>query len=234
MSKILFQSALVIVGLVVLSGCDMDGTLQARRSVTLLDKKGRAVELTAGQTYKAELGKDDGKVKFDIKVNGKEKELRLALPPGAKLPKYEGELMIPASHSRQPVDFYGVINTDVYEGSDSRGTQSCTDQARVRVCKEVPTTRDGRPATEERCDFELRTVSGTQDIVYHDKVTTTSAVIQLLVPNTRDEVARFDGSKSSSDRIVTWTGRCETPYDHGGHGGWPDRDRPGRGRFPNR
>lgn len=220
-----FKASLLLLGLAALTGCDIEGSLNVNQSVNLVDKKGRPVPIVAGQSYKTELGKDGDKVKFNIKINGKEKEIRLSPVPGTKLPKYAGELMIPAARSGQPVDFHGVIDTQDYDGRNQRGSQSCTTTAQIRVCSQVPVpVASGAPArTEERCSFESRTVTGTQEIDYYDRTTTTSADVRLLLPNTQSVVATFSGSKSSSQKIITWSGRCETPYD-GGQGGRPPRD----------
>lgn len=223
-----FKAGLLLLGLAALTGCDIDGTLTVNQSANLVDKKGRAVPIVAGQSYRTELGKDGDKVKLNIEIAGKEREIRLSPPPGTKLPKYAGELLIPAARSGQPVDFHGVIDTQDSDGSDLRGSQSCTTTAQIRVCSQVPVpTPAGAPArTEERCSFESRSVTGNQEIEYHDRTTTTTADVRLLLPNTQSVVATFSGSRSSSQQIITWSGRCETPYDGGpgGHGGW-DRDR---------
>jgi hypothetical protein len=219
-----FKTGLVLLGLAALTGCDIGGSLHANQSISLVDKKGRPVPIVAGATYEAKLGKDGDKVKLEIKVAGQEREVRLTPPPGAQLPKYAGELSIPAARSGQPVDFHGVIDTQEVDGIDQPGSQSCTTTANIRVCQQVPVpVPAGAPAqTEERCSFEPRTVSGTQEIQSHNRTTTTSANVQLFRPNTQTIVATFAGSRSSSQQIITWTGRCETPYDGGG---WDRRPR---------
>jgi hypothetical protein len=218
------KAGVLLLGLTALTGCDIEGGLHVNQSATLIDKTGRQVPIVAGQTYRTELGKDGDKLKFNIEIGGKEREIRLSPPPGSKLPKYAGELTIPAARSGQPVDFHGVIDTQDYDGRPQRGTQSCTTTAQIRVCQQVavPVPAGRPPRTEERCSFENRTVSGNQEIEYFDRTTTTTADVQLLAPSSRSVVATFNGSKSSSQRITTWSGRCETPYDGGG---W---DRPGR------
>ncbi len=225
------KAGFLLLAVAALAGCDIEGGLHVNQSATLIDKKGRQVPIQAGATYRTELGKDGDKVKFNIEINGKEREIRLSPAPGTKLPKYSGELTIPAARSGQPVDFHGVIDTQDYDGRPQRGTQSCTTTAQIRVCNQVPVpVPTGAPArTEERCSFENRTVSGNQEIEFYDRQTVTSADVQLLAPNSSTVIATFTGSKSSSQRITTWQGRCETPYDGGG-GGWGPRPPRGPGR----
>ena len=200
MIKPITKLIVICLSLAALTGCDMEGTLSVNQSVNLVDKKGRQVPIVAGQRYKTELGKDGDKVKFDIKIDGKDREIRLPIPRGAKFPKYNGELMITAAQSGQPVDFYGVVETKVYEGPDRRGYQNCTVQIQVRVC---------RP---EGCNYEWRQVSGNQEVIYYDRTTVTSGHVSLLAPGTRTVRAQYEGSSSSTEQIVTWAGRCETPY----------------------
>lgn len=203
MIKPITRSLIVLLGLAALTGCDMPGTLSVNQSVTLVDKKGRQVPIVAGQRYKAELGKDGDNVKFNIKIDGKEREIRLPIPRGSKLPKHDGELTITAAQSGQPVDFYGLVETNVSESRDQRGYQSCTVQIQVRVCRQYG------------CNYEWRTVSGQQEVVYYDRTSVTSAHVSLRAPGTRSAKAQFEGSNSSTEQIITWAGRCETPYGQG-------------------
>ena len=227
LNKNLSQLVVLCLGVAVLSGCDLTGTLAAKNQINLVDTKGRPVAIAPG-SYKTKLGKDgDHKVKFNVNVGGKEREIRFNLAPGQSMPKYVGDITIPAATSGQSVDFHGIVDTQESDGIEMGGSQTCTTTAQVRVCKQVPTTRNGQPATIEQCDFEPQTVTGNQEIRHHSHVSTTTATISLLTPGTQDEVGHFEADHSDSNDVITWTGRCITAYDSPGRGGDWNRG-PGR------
>ena len=232
-----FKFAFLVLGLAAFSGCDIDGALHVQQSTTLKDKKGRAVILAAGQTYKASIAKDGDMINFHITTNGKESVLKLSPPPRTTIPKRDGEVIITAARSGQPVDIDGKLVTTESDGPDMRDSQTCSAIAQIRVCQQVPqpTPAGQPPVTREECHFESQTVTGQQEIEVHDHISTTTATVDLLVPNSQTLVGEFNGDRSSSSRVITWAGRCVTAYDDPRDrwpgGGWAPRPGPG-GRPP--
>jgi hypothetical protein len=216
MKSLLVKSTLLLTVLTVLSGCNIDGVLSVSQSVNLIDKKGKVIPLQAGRTYKAEVGCDDGKLEFNIKVNGKEKKIKLRLPYGQKMPKYNGQLAIPSSQSGQPVDIIGELRTDKDASDDIQGIETCTKQDYERVCEKL-IAKDAQGNTKETvtCGMKPITLYGKQKIVYHYLTTTTRAGVLLLDPASKVEVANFKGKESSTQTIVTFRGNCHV---HGGGG----------------
>lgn len=207
--SIMLKSVALAVASMTLMACELDGKLTANQDLVLKDKKGRALLLQAGRTYKSSIEKDGSILEIDIKLNGDEKKVRIRPAAGQSVPKQEGELFVSAAQAGQPVDFHGILNTDYSQGPERSGSQACSKQVQVEVCSEVLRTRpDGTTYYDEVCNWQTQTLSGQQDIEYHYLTTTTTGELRLLNPGTQVEAAKFYGQASKTEQVITWSGNC--------------------------
>lgn len=192
---------MIATALVTLSACELPGTMVAYKDVKLVDKKGNAVPLQAGMSYKANIEKEDDLLEIEVEVAGKTRKIRVKPAPGQQIPEEEGTLSISAAQSGQPVDMVGTLNTEYDQGPEQYGQRQCWERVPVRVCG---TDNQGH----YHCWIEYRQVAGYQDVRYHNVRTTRTGDIQMVYPGQSSLAAQFNGRSVTDQSVITWEGRC--------------------------
>lgn len=135
-------------------------------------------------------------------------KLELKIPDSKYVPS-TGELVLSSQESGQPFDFKMNSKTDISETETQQGSESCTESVQIEQCYVVP----GTPATR-KCELKWVIAKGMQYVEYHYRNTyqQVSAVFSKI--SNSDELARYSGSRSDSQKIYTRKDRCELyrPY----------------------
>jgi len=190
---------------------DLQGTLSVQSPLTLKTKK-ETIVLQPG-AVSAKLDLDEGDRELEIKVKnaaGKEKEAKLKIPAGMAIPKFSGTLDLKAAQTGQAFDLKGAIDTDVDEGPSIDTTESCSYTREVVRYRwvEVKDPRTGKIRRHRESYTEYETVYGTREVRYHNKHTTVTGKAEFIEPANGSLLATFNGSRSWSETIYEYQGRC--------------------------
>jgi hypothetical protein len=206
------KKSLLLVGLLLMGCDDLSGTLQVSQTLTLKDKKGKAVQIEPGVIQaKLDYDEDDGKKEIELKwedARGKNQKVKFLVPSSMNIPKNEGHFELPAAQSGQAYDLVGDITTDVRESGPIQGSESCTYTDIQRVCRIIrEQDRRGRWHEYERCHDEYVTRYGRREITYHTTTTKISGKADL-VDGARGAIATFDGANTQTVPYTDYTGPC--------------------------
>ncbi len=200
---------------------ELDGTLTLRRSINVLDKKGKTVALNNG-SYRAEFEYDEGdrEIKLEIKdaIEGKKDvEMKIRVPAGTQVPRGNGPIDLIGSEIGQNFDLHGDLQTVQTQTERQRGYESCTYSDREYICRQVCRDvggggrgRDGRGRRECRreCGYEYVTRTGSQDVEFHYVTTQVDVRAQLVDAKNGEAVGDLAVSRSDSQKYYDYQGVC--------------------------
>lgn len=173
---------------------------------------------SAGEKYTARLEAVDSDT-FKLKVShGNKVRTFKFLVPDNSIPRNYGNFHVPASQvNKQNYGFEGIVDTDITNSDEHRGTESCSETFTVDVCV---CKRDDEDRRYKSCHTEFETVWGSQDVTYYYKNTHTYLDADLIDGN-NNPVASFKGDHYAQDKIYTFQSRCflnrRPPRDRGRH-----------------
>lgn len=213
--------ALVLLLATGLVGCkEFDGQFEVLEQITLKEYHlfGKDRREFGPGDYAATLvpvAKDE----FKIKVNRQGKIMSFKFEvPNHSVPSYHGDFHIPASQiNKQNYGIAGRVDTDVSEGPEQYGNESCSETFVVTVCT---CNVDSEGRAYRSCNNEYETIWGNQDVRYFKRHTHTMIDAELL-SKSDDAVAVFKGDHYDIDKIYTFQSRCmlnrRPPRDRGTH-----------------
>ena len=197
MKKIILASVLIF-----LTACDpFEGVLSVKESFSIKSKDSDdivSVTLPAGDVNaKFEF---PSKKEIDIKttINGKKKTLKLILPKKLGIPD-NGNFSIAAADLGQEFGADGATQTTITDGGPGSGYQSCTYQRRETRCTTGP---NGHTV----CQEYWVTVNGQQYVEF--QIRNTTKTINVSFNRDANVMAVFNGSRSSSERLIRYQGQC--------------------------
>lgn len=227
-----YQKFASLIGLaslaLVMTACNEDykGSISAKEPLTFTKKK-KPVTLPAG-VYKAEIkATSKTNLQLEVVLDKKNKlEIDFKADKGTKIIGAGGVINLPASMNKQPYDIVGNQVVDITQGAEVDAVESCTYTELEWRCKHEAVPKECLPdgrciggGTREVCGEERVTRYGDQNVSYYNEYTTKDIAIQLLVPNSNNTVAAFDGTYRKTDKIYTYKGICGSRFGHGfGHG----------------
>jgi hypothetical protein len=198
---------LSVVCVLALNGCmltespdDIDGHLYVKKAFTVMDKDGKTRAIEA-KTYDAtlhmaaqgaDLAIDPGLLKQNIDV----------LFPDPKA-YANGKVDVPASASKQAFDLTGDIEANETRSAEN-GSDSCVlGFEHYVVCRDY---QDQQHHVHRECHDETREILGHQYYSATRVTYTRSANLSLVDPVSKEEIASYSGSYSSSnlvDKVMT-------------------------------
>ncbi len=210
-----------LVTLLVLVSCKFSGEFEAAKNLELKqvkrtvfgNDKVTVVPVVAGK-YVAEVDFDKGvfkgkKLELVLNQNGKKVvEAEFKIPENVVIPEQNGTVVITAQESGQNYDLYGELKTTHTASEVRQSTRRCTYTRSVNRCEERCTTTGSTRRCERVCRPVLERHSGYQYYDYRVVTTVKKVDLELYSANTRDEVAQFAGSYSSSSEDVIGSGIC--------------------------
>jgi|GEM_PF-435767 len=220
MKKLLFVAMLSLLSV---SCLKLDGNLQVHEKITL-KKKGGFLNLKRinvdieANSYQAGL-KVISKDNFTLSLHRGDDKILIPLKAKEeiKIPTFDGEFRVSGSKVEQPYDLVGRIQTDISHGPTQEAIEACTwetRETRCRVeCRDVVTKDErGVERRENKCDKicedVLITHHGRKEVIFHYKTTYRELDLSFVKENTNHEVAKFDGSDTQVEKVVTRSGIC--------------------------
>lgn len=137
---------------------------------------------------------------FDIKSNGQ--EIVFKLPKGTPIPKNGGRQLIPAQLSGQSYDLLADVIVDVTRSAERNDFEQCSEPYTYEDCScDV--------AGQIQCTTRTTYLNGEKDVSYYFVYTKRDVQIDFLKPGAQNSSGRFNGTRTDSEKVYTYKGRCE-------------------------
>ena len=223
---------------VLISGCNpIKGTLSVKSPMNILippddtcdqnfdwwncNPNAQNVVLEMGSYSLSLIFKSNDKLDLEIKLPDKTiKTLPISLESGEKFPEYSGHVKVLGKTIKQEFDILGIVDTKISYSDSRRDVESCQEQIRERVCTRVRDQEDKMKMGDKRkiererrpdrevCEWKYVTHYGHKEVEYYYKYTQTDVDLTFVNTINSMELADYLGSKSDSDKIYTYEGRC--------------------------
>lgn len=189
---------------------EISGTLEVNQPFTAIVNKKcswnpfkscdptKKVEIPAGN-YNATVDfSSKTEIKIEMKANAYKETIILKRPKNFEFPQ-NGPFQLTQAQVNQGFDISGQVNTTVWDSPLQRQNESCSYTIQDWVCQPDGT---GKP----NCGYVSRSVWGQRYVEFYDRNTTREMHADLI--EAQKSVARFDGSKTDSEKIYTFTSIC--------------------------
>jgi len=181
------------------------GTIQVNEPLRFDANKGRG-EIEQGEYGLSLSQRGSRQLRMEIQIEGEREEtvVDFRFPRGKSIPNTRGQFALSAAESGHNYDLEGAVDILIERGDEQVARHSCWvrytewqcwyDRYGYRRCVPIP-----------------RDYPGFQDVRYYDRTTTNFMDIDLMQPGTETVAAAISTSRTSTDRVVTYTEPCR-PY----------------------
>ncbi len=184
------KSLILALGVLFLGSCKLkvDGDLSVLEDFTL--RKGDQTYTYSADDYEAsmKLVSNRTKLRMTIKEGEQSRKFYFTIPEGTELPRWDGEVFVPAADNGQDYDMLANVSTVESRSEDRWGCESCTYQEQVWRCY------------GGTCGWYSETVWGQRSVHYYVKYFDTSYTLNFSAPQSSEETASFQGERQSFER----------------------------------
>ena len=211
--------------------------MSVRTKGGFLNLKNKTIQIAAGN-YRADLKVKGEKNFMLKVSSDKKDEINIPIKSKSdfSIPD-NGPIAISGNDINQPFDLAGNVTTNISNSDIVKTNEGCTYERTERRCEKVcePQREDaprghddkkdgdrsdngrkdgdkGGDDRKEKCEIVCRdvqvTLNGNRYAEYHIRRTDRSLIAKLLQANSKNELATFSGSDSSSERVNDYLGEC--------------------------
>ena len=227
----ILRYGLIITSCLFLAACDdsVEGTITLQQPITLKMGKNPDLVIPMGSQW-AKVTAASSKLKLKVKINGKDQEAIFSVPSGKKI-KSISDVNLLASESGQPYNIKGQEDTSYQDSSPVRSSESCSFNTSENVCGYETSPRtchneqscglqpDGTQACHDVpvctggesqyiCRNRIVTHSGSQDVEYYMTYATTDRRVDLIDPNSQQNIGAFTNQSTESTKHYTFQSQC--------------------------
>jgi hypothetical protein len=197
--------------LITTSCLKLEGNLKVSESISVKEKYGlfnsktRTITVAPGKYEAALKIKDEDSFVLKLEKGGKTIDVPIKLAKKIDLPR-NGKFSVAHTKTSVGLNLNGTVNTEVESSSITDTIESCTIEAKHRVCERVCNKETRR--CEHVCREIITTSEGHRDVSYHYDTTTTRLELELSKANSTAVAAEFNGKDVSTQRINDYYGSC--------------------------